>query len=79
MAEQLELALPLKLTGRATLFLLPASTLKRARAQHKQLFIMGVDGNALTWSGRGKQPTWVAAYLSQGGQLADLDAHIHQP
>lgn len=79
MGEQLELALPLKLTGRAALFLLSASTLKRARAQYKQLFIMGVDGSALTWSGRGKQPAWVAEYLSQGGRLADLDAHIHQP
>ncbi|MBN3003380.1 H-NS histone family protein [Chromobacterium alkanivorans] len=79
MGEQLELTLPLKLTGRAALFLLPASTLKRARAQRGQFFIMGVDGSALTWNGRGKKPAWVAEYLNQGGQLADLDAHIHQP
>jgi len=29
------------------------------------------DGSE-TWSGRGRKPSWVNAYLDQGGQLSDL-------
>lgn len=28
----------------------------------------------LTWSGRGRKPKWVEAWIDQGGTLADLTA-----
>jgi DNA-binding protein H-NS len=28
--------------------------------------------HALTWSGRGRQPKWVAEFLAKGGKIGDL-------
>ena len=30
------------------------------------------DNTSLTWSGRGKRPTWIKAYLEKGGSMDNL-------
>lgn len=33
-----------------------------------------IDGSWQTWTGKGKRPAWVRAWIDQGGTLAELEA-----